>query len=54
MSFVTLKNVWAKALAKNSQKKDFHGFSMFFKFKSSIFRSILRGFLYSFLCAVIT
>ena len=57
MSFMTLKNIRAKALAKNF-KKHFHGFSMFFKFKRSIFSSILRFFFllffYSFVCAVIT
>ena len=44
MRFMTLKNVWGKALAKNSQKKSFHGFSMFFKFKRSILRFFFPGF----------
>eukprot|EP00493_Phyllostaurus_siculus_P001724 UN01733 len=38
MSFMTLKNVCAKALAKHFSKKKIHGFCMFFKFKRSILR----------------
>ena len=57
MSFMTLKNVCAKALAKNFQKK-IHGFCMFFKFKGSILRFFFPLdfplFFYSFLSAVIT
>eukprot|EP00493_Phyllostaurus_siculus_P020334 UN20659 len=55
MSFMTLKNVCAKALAKN-----FQGFSMFFKFKGSYFVRffsvffVFLLFFYSFVCAIIT
>ena len=52
MSFMTLKNVRAKALVKTFQKKFFHGFCMFFKFKRSVF-DFFKTFFHCFLSAII-
>ena len=58
MSFMTLKNVWAKALAKNVQKIFFMNFVCFSNLRArfSVFFSAFFSafFFYSFLSAVIT
>ena len=54
MSFMTLKNVWAKALAKNFQKFFFMDFVCFSNLRARFSAFFLRFFFYSFLSAVIT